>query len=344
MNHATAAHCHRLSRQFPSCASTFRVRMRARTCACAPACMMGNNHNCRDSARQCATVNPVNTPSTVGHDVGPRRGRRARASGGTPNALAAHGPTSPKTARSPDAGGLWVSGQGRAANRYFPALLASRCPREQPQDQTEFVSPVREPMWAAQSSAPTTSSSCGGYSWTLPSCHRTLIDINLPLFDAEGFNATTSPSHTSTSSWVELPGVSRTRLPMRTSVARSSALAKRKAESTLLHMVLMASCHTLPSSRWSRSKPGSSLKGRRQGSVLVEASYRSPSRHPSLFMRSHQIACAAAANGSISSAGGSSVRRMAHLHVRDCHIVTAPRRHPDRLFHHAKHGDSAHED
>ena len=82
-------------------------------------------------------------PADVGYDVGPRCGRRGRASGGSPDALAAHGPTSPNTARPPERGGLWVSGQGRAANRYFPALLASRCPREQPQDQTEFVSPVR---------------------------------------------------------------------------------------------------------------------------------------------------------------------------------------------------------
>jgi hypothetical protein len=82
-------------------------------------------------------------PSAVGHDVRPRCERRRRASGGTPDAPAAHGATSPNTARPPERGGLWVSGQGRAANRYFPALLASQRPREQPQGETDFVCAVR---------------------------------------------------------------------------------------------------------------------------------------------------------------------------------------------------------
>lgn len=52
MSHATAAHCHRLSRQFP-----LRSRwVRARACARAPAYCNGD---CRDSARQCAAVIPT---------------------------------------------------------------------------------------------------------------------------------------------------------------------------------------------------------------------------------------------------------------------------------------------
>jgi hypothetical protein len=86
---------------------------------------------------------PVGPAAVLGRDVGPCRARKEIPADGTPPAVAAHGPTSPNTARLPDRGGLWVSGQGRAANRYFPALLASRCPREQPRNQAEFVSPVR---------------------------------------------------------------------------------------------------------------------------------------------------------------------------------------------------------
>lgn len=76
-------------------------------------------------------------PATLAHVAKVARG----ASGGTPNAPLAHGPTSAATARG---GQLWVTGQGGSmGNGSFRALLASRCPREQPPIPTEFVSPVR---------------------------------------------------------------------------------------------------------------------------------------------------------------------------------------------------------
>lgn len=137
MNHATAAHCRRLSRQFQLRATSFRVRVRPRPCA--PACI-GDNWDCRVSARQCASVTPARGAPAVGHDVGPGRGRPAGADGGTPSALAALGPTSPNTA---EAAGLRRCGQGRDGLGTPPGGTGPRRRREQPRLATEFVSRVR---------------------------------------------------------------------------------------------------------------------------------------------------------------------------------------------------------
>jgi len=62
----------------------------------------------------------------------------------------AHAPTWAATAR---VGPLWVSGQGAAANRYFPALVGRRCRREQPQTPTDLL-PVDRPPGRASARGP----------------------------------------------------------------------------------------------------------------------------------------------------------------------------------------------
>jgi len=132
-----AAHCRRLTRQLASRPASFRVR--ARPCACAPACI-GNNWNCRVSARQCASVTPARGLPAVGHDVGTGRGQPGAAGGDTPSALAALGPTSPNRVGR---GGSWVSGRGRGGLGTPGGGTGLQRPREQPPFPTEFVSRVR---------------------------------------------------------------------------------------------------------------------------------------------------------------------------------------------------------
>lgn len=144
---SAAAHCRRLSRQLTLRWGSFRVRARP----CAPACI-GNNWNCRVSARQCASATPTRGAPAVGHDVGTGRVRRGMSGRGTQSAPANPAATTAPMqfacraapTRSLTAGPLPRGCQG--GHRYFPAKRANRRPREQPRLETEFVCAVRAPI------------------------------------------------------------------------------------------------------------------------------------------------------------------------------------------------------
>ncbi len=140
LQHSPAAHCRGLSRQLTLRRESFRVRARPG----APACI-GNNWNCRVSARQCAPVIPGPGLPPVGHDVGAggvRRGTPGRAApSARANPAAATTPMQVACQAAPTANltaGVRTA-EGRGGNRYFPAMRANRRPREQPRLETEFV-------------------------------------------------------------------------------------------------------------------------------------------------------------------------------------------------------------